>query len=370
MPRPKFHDWPSSLKITTPEKIIEAYNEGYAGVYDDPEERGKFDDWIRHAGGGYVAGADVLHSLGLADAGKGKLNIPFVNVLDAYPKAFPSAAQRRGSCVAHDTVQACLVTLCCEVFAGLPDELSSIIEGAPDVSDTGEDDGVLSTEAVYWWRRHGGDGWSCDHAARVVCTESGLWLRKPYPEFGLDLTQYSAKTEGKWGAKTPPAEIKAFGQSHLMRVATRVSGNYEAYRDMTAAGVGISTCGGEGFSSKRDANGVSKRSGSWAHAMSIIGTDDRQWAYDTYGEPLLLTPQSWGGTWNSGPRDIHDSASMVPPAKKAIWIRNGLVNPDTGNIMIPQGAFWARWSDWKRRSAIALGGVAGWPRSPVDNLLI
>lgn len=362
----KFSDWQQPDDEVQVDEIVRMYSAGMAGAYKDEKAEARLSDWIKASGGGYQDGADVAHAFGFADAGKGQLSMPFLHVVDRYPKAWPSAAQQRGSCVAHNTMHAMLMTMCCEVVRGQPDEVTGKREGFPLVSAEAERAGVLSTEAIYWWRDHGGDGWSCEHAAEVACKESGMWLRQNYPDLGIDLTDYSAKTEGKWGARNPPAEVKAVGQPHLIRVATRVR-EVEAYRDFTAMGIGLSTCGSEGFSNQRNEHGVAKRKGSWAHAMmGNLAFDDRPEIHAIYGEPLIASPQSWG-KWNSGPRDIFKSASYVPADKKADWIAKGIVNPATGNIMLPEGAFWARWSDWKRRSVIALGGAAGWPTEKLPN---
>ncbi len=68
--------------------------------------------------------------------------------------------------------------------------------------------------------------------------------------------------------------IKNFGMKHKIRQATELD-SFEEVRDFLYQGYGISTCGGEGWSSSRDSNGFSKRRGGWSHAMAYIGADDR-----------------------------------------------------------------------------------------------
>lgn len=358
----KFLEWPADAnQDVAPDRIAELYDQGFAGAVDNPVARKELEKWSIESGGGFANARQVCQHFNVVGEGAGELLLPFLYIADLFPTAIPSTAQGRGSCVAHDTMHACLMSLCAEIFKGAVDEVTGKLEGPPNVSAIAADHGVLSTEAIYWWRRHGGDGWDCASAAKVVCAESGLWLRKPYPEFGIDLTKYNSDTEGKWGRNTPPAEIKTAGQSHLMRITTRVS-DFDSYRAFTKKGIGISTCGSEGFAKTRDANGVSSKSGSWAHAMmGNAGLDDRPEIKEMYkGESLILTPQSWGPAWNSGPRDVYKSNHMIPKGKEQDWIAKGIVNPDTGNILIPKGSFWARWSDWKRRYMIAIAGAAGW----------
>ena len=55
---------------------------------------------------------------------------------------------------------------------------------------------------------------------------------------------------------------------------------------------------GYGFSSRRDSNGIAKRSGGWSHAMAWIACDD---THERYKETLFLVQNSWG-KWNSGPK--------------------------------------------------------------------
>jgi len=315
--------------------VVEAYEKGFLGAYSDPAADEKL--WAEvAAAGGIPNGAMACNAYGLEESGKGKLSLAFMEILALYPDCLPGGAQGRGDCVSWSTRNACLGTMCCEITSGKPDEVSGRLEGAPEVSDTARLNGVISTEAFYNWRRHGGDGWSCGDAARVALKESGLWLRKAYPEINVDFTQYSSRNAGIYGSKTPPESWLAIGRDHLVRTATDVE-DYEQLRDLLANGYCITSCGSEGFSSERDQNGVSSRKGSWAHAMAYLACDDRDVIKQVYNEPLVLVQNSWG-QWNEGPRRILGT-----------------------NIDIPIGSFWSRWSDIKNRSMIAFSGVNGWP---------
>ena len=317
--------------VHTGTQLLRAYSRGFPGVYSDPEEREKFLDIMD-----YTVGMDAAADAGWMDDGKGKLVVPFKNIEMLFPGAQPGPAQRRGDCVSHSSANAAEITLAADIVSGEPDEETGKIEGAPEISEEGVKQGVLSTEAIYWWRGHGGDGWSCAHAGRVMCQESGMWLRKDYPEFGFDLTRYSARLAGKWGRSEPPESIKNFGLKHRIRQATELD-SFEEVRDFLYEGYGISTCGGEGWSSSRDKNGFSKRRGSWSHAMAFIGADDRDVIKEKYGEPLVLIMNSWGH-WNSGGTRILNTT-----------------------MDIPAGSFWAKWSDCKRRYMVAYSGANGWP---------
>lgn len=319
-------------KMRRPADLVKAYQEGFEGAYYDGTEHDKLLDLCD-----FTVGLDASAAFGWQDSAKGKLVVPYKNIEMLWPTCMPGPAQGRGDCVSHSAKNSALMTLACEIVAGEPDEVTGEVEGPPVISQAGQRAGALSTEAIYWWRGHGGDGWSCHHASRVLINESGMWVRKDYrPDFEFDLTNYSSRLAGKWGRISPPDEVKEFGTKHAIRQATELS-SFEEVRDFLYQGYGISSCGGEGWSSKRDSNGYSRRSGSWSHAMAIIGADDRQAVRSKYGEPLICILNSWG-RWNSGGRKILNT-----------------------NLEIPEGAFWAKWSDCRRRSFIAMSGAEGWP---------
>jgi hypothetical protein len=246
------------------------------------------------------------------------------------------------NCVSHSTRTAAVCTMCCEIAAGRPDEVTGEIEDKPEMPVEGYRDVICSSEVVYFYRRHGGDGWQCGASAKVMCTESGLWPRKNYPEFGFDLTRYSGKLAGKYGATPPPENITAFGRQHLMRTATRCE-TFEQVRDLLANGFALTTCGGQGWSSTRDENGASRRQGGWSHALAVLGADDRDIIKEKYGEPLVHVQNSWN-LWNGGPRRVLGT-----------------------NIDIPEGSFWSRWSDFQNREMIAFSGFNGWPAQRLPN---
>lgn len=323
--------------------VVAAYEKGFVGAICDPDETDKLRMAIK-AAGGVPDGALACSKYGLTGSGAGKLSVPFLDVLKLYDACLPGPAQGRGDCVAHSTKNGCLVSLCCEITSGIPDDVTGKIEGAPEVSDAGRLAGVLSTEAIYNWRRHSGDGWSCSAAAKVVMEESGLWIRKNYPEINVDFTNYSARNSGIYGSRTPPASWLQIGREHLVRTTT-ILNSYDELRDMLANGYGVSSCGGESFSAERDENGVSRRTPKgWAHAMSYIAVDDRKEIIKLYGEPLVCVQNSWG-LWNDGGRRIYGT-----------------------EIEIPHGAFWAKWSDIKNREMIAFSSIMGWPPRKLKSL--
>lgn len=362
LPRHNFMDWPKDAADVTTAQVIMAYNAGFAGAKKATEN--VLAEW--RAKSLYPDGVAAAHQFGLADTGAGKLVAPFVHVLEMFPNCWPGRqGQGRGDCVSWSTRNAILLTMACDIVAGQPDIRTGQPEEAPEVPQAGIEDGVLSTEAFYWYRGYDGDGWMCHDAATVACNEAGLVPRKAYPDLGLDLTAYSSRTAGRWGRTPPPANVGDVANDHLAHQSTEITGSFESIRDYLYNGYGCSSCGGEGLSDQRDQNGASRRSGNWAHAMGYIAADDRDVIKQLYSEPLVLDLNSWA-KWNSGPRDIYQSAALVPGSKKQLWIERGIVNPQTGNIMIPEGSCWVRWSEWKHREVLAFSGVNGYPARNVD----
>ena len=338
-----FKQWPKREGLE-PEEVINLYQQGFAGATPStPDTRAAFAAAVKSTGG-VMNLADAAAANGWAGSHAGKLVIPFVHVLKAYPGCWPGPAQQRGDCVSHGGKNARLLTVLCEAVAGAPDEVTGKIEGLPEIPPEGIKNGAFSTEASYWFRGHGGDGWQCESDAAVAIKYAGAVVRKAYPEAGIDLTKYSGSLAGKYGRTKPPANIAGALDDNLIRTAARVSG-FDAIRDALGNGYGINSCGGEGFASTRDANGYSVRRGSWSHAMGIIGADDRPEIHDLYGGPGLLLLNSWG-RFNSGPRTILGT-----------------------DIEIPEGSFWARWKDVVRRSYIAFSGVNGWPSQSLADYL-
>lgn len=356
--------WPEKATSLSPAEIVQAYRDGFCGAYAEPQEKEALKQDIV-ARGGKVFGADIAHDVGFADSGEGQLIVPFVFALVHFPYCLPGAAQERGDCVSHDQRNANMLTYACELQHGKPDEVTGKLEEAPRVSDAGARQGYFSSEVFYWYRRHGGDGWSCEAASRVSMGEAGLITRDDHTAtIGVDLTRYSGENAGKYGRTPPPENIGQHLDDHLIRQATTINSREER-RDFLANGYCLSTCGSEGWSDKRDENGFSPRSGSWAHAMCICGFDDRESTKNLYGDSLELVQNSWAA-WNKGPRDIRDSkahaAALAVMTGKTIpqLVQLGIVNADTGNLMVPIGSFWAKSRDVARRTVIAKAGVNGW----------
>lgn len=341
LPR-KFTAWPEQASALSLDDLIKAYEGGWQGAVRDPaSEEALRHDFAQQTG--YSSLGDLATSRGWADSGAGKLVLCHHIAESVWPGMFPGDRQTVGSCVSHGQAKSLSVTLACEIVANRPDPLTGKMEGKPDVPAEGIQSGVVHPSPIYWARGYNGHGWSCSTAARVVVNEVGIVLCKNYQELGVDLTNVTNRTETLYGSRKPPEEWQKEFALHRVASAAELS-SFEEVRDALYNGYGINTCGSEGFSSQRDENGVSRRSGSWAHSMAVTSVDDRKEIKSKYGEPLVLVQNSWE-KWNGGPRRILGT-----------------------NIDIPEGSFWARWSDVKRRYFVAFSNVAGWPPQKLPHL--
>jgi hypothetical protein len=316
-------------------EILLAYETGrLKGYIPDPRADAELATFLRN-NGGYADAGDAIDDYRLKDSGAGKLSLPYLAALKFYPDCLPGGFQKRGSCVAWTSRNAALVSYCSYVAYGQNSERFTL----PVVSPQAMANGVASTEGIYWFRRHGGDGWQCSSAAQVLISECGLLLRQNYPELGFDLTQYDVQLEGKWGLTSPPEKVAEACRQHLCSNAT-VCKTYEQARDMLANGYALSTCGQEAFVDQRDAYGACERDrrNSWAHAMAAIAVDDRAETVERYGCGLLLIQNSWPASYLKGPDVVMGTKFRIPPA-----------------------SFWARWSDLKDRYIVAIGPSKGWP---------
>lgn len=369
--------WPSNAVDLSIDQVIKAYDAGLVGAFKEPEEAERFDELIVSSGGS-VDGSDITHANGFAESGAGKLSIPYVWAMLFFPGCLPGAGQDVGDCVSHSEKNANMFSYGAELFANKPDEITGKIEAAPGISATGLKAGAFSTEVVYWWRGRDSHGWSCDASSQVAMKKAGLVTRDNHPGIGIDLTTYSGKKASAYGRTPPPAKVADAIDDNLIRQATRAKSREER-RDFIANGYSIHTCGMEGYSNKRDKNGVSKRSGSWAHAMAQGAFDDRQEIKSIYSDSLELVQNSWS-IWNSGPRDIFDSVKFVPDLCNKVMARFALskdeamqklhdcdiLNKETGSIMIPPGSFWSTSKDWGRRECIVKSSVNGFPAREIS----
>lgn len=292
------------MEFNSPRDLLNAYRNGFDGSVCDPEETAELLGKLKTPLFG--AAAYKLHG-----AGEGKLSLPFKSLLKFDAGFGPAERQTTGDCVSHATRNAVDVTRAVEI----------------DIKGESESfEGRSATEAIYQSRGHKRQGMTCSGAAKYIHEEGGILLRKDYGV--VDLSKYNSKLGASH--KIPFDIYVREARKHQVKTISMITTVEEA-RDALANGYGISVCSGYGFSSRRDAKGIAKKSGGWAHAMAWIACDDTR---ERYKETLFLVQNSWG-KWNSGPK-VHGQ---------------------------PDGSFWIREKD--ARGMLA-GNWGSWVFSDVD----
>lgn len=280
----------------TPRAILNHYRKGFVGGFCDEEDTKKLLGELPMP----IFGAAAYN---LNGSGEGKLSLPF-KCVEEFDEGFgPSERQTTGDCVSHSTRNAIDITRAVEILVDNEAE-AWLARGA--------------TEAIYQYRGHKGQGMSCSGAARYVNDAGGVLIRKDYGD--IDLSVYDSSIGARH--KIPDSIYKTEAQKHQVTTISNVRTVEEA-RDALANGYALSVCSGYGFSSRRDSNGIAKRSKGWNHAMAWIACDDTR---EIFNETLFLVQNSWG-VWNSGPK------------------RHGQ----------PDGSFWIREKD--ARGMLAGGGA-------------
>jgi hypothetical protein len=148
------------------------------------------------------------------------------------------------------------------------------------------------TEAIYGVGRElanmlgGGDGCYGGAVAKAV-SQVGAIDRK-------SVGAYSGSRAKSWGRSGVPADVKAKLSAHKVGSIALVATPDDVVTAL-ANGNPCIVCSNQGFTMTRDANGMCRASGSWAHCMCIIGYRTRN------GNKEFCIGQSWGPNTPSGP---------------------------------------------------------------------
>lgn len=179
-----------------------------------------------------------------------------------------------------------------------------------------------------------GDGSVGAWAAKFV-TQWGMVPRKAYPT--ADLSEYNQSLCRKWGDQGVPNEFENVARLYPIKSTALVKSWAEAKRAL-AQDYHVAVCSNQGFSRQRDANGVAKPQGSWAHCMALDG-------YHTEGaKEYGHITNSWGGTYHVGP------VGWGNPNPDGFWAEAAVIDR-----MLRQGDSWA------------FSGVTGFPkREPLN----
>ncbi len=183
-----------------------------------------------------------------------------------------------------------------------------------------------------------GDGSVGAWAAKFV-TQWGMVPRKAYG--GTDLSEYSEQRCRDWGRAGVPDEFEGIARKYPIKSTTQVKA-WEELKAAVAQDYYVAICSNQGFASRRDANGVARASGSWAHCMACDGYYIDQTTGKEYGHIV----NSWGTEWISGP------VGWGNPPADGFWAESATVDR-----MLKQGDSWA------------FSGVTGFPRRSIDWLI-
>jgi hypothetical protein len=279
--------------------LLKAYAEGAEGSVFEPGRLDKVLAGLKH--GRFCEAAP-----GLVGSGKGKISLPFKNVLYFDPLYY-HLAQSTLDCTSFGTCGACDGSRATEIIDGKEPE-EWIVRGA--------------TEAIYGARNSSRGGMDPARAAQWVHDEGGLLLRQKYGN--IDLTTYNGSVGARWGGTGIPREILQAAAEHRVGEIALITSVSEA-RDALANGYFLSCGSGYGFTRTRDKKGFCRRSKGWNHCMHWTACDDY-----TFGECAFLVQNSWG--------DYVDGGS---PEWGELPISSFLVHEEDAAGMIAQRGMWA-----------------------------
>ena len=209
-------------------------------------------------------------------------------------------------------------------------------------------------ENFYGERGHAGEGANCWRLWDTASPDGsqGFLFRDQYEtEDGtFDLSKYRADLSGRWGRRgTPKALSTIAAKNPALRVYKAKS--IKEVMDALAMGFGVGRCGSDGYSSKRNEDGVADTKGSWNHAIAVGGYVKTDAYVSKYGGPVFLHFHNWG-KWNSGPKpfDIPDGSWFVRQKYLDRWVRSGSVAIVASVVGQNRKLVWERLAD--RRSFI------------------
>jgi len=165
------------------------------------------------------------------------------------------------------------------------------------------------------WQRLGA-GTFCGFVVRSA-EEHGVLPAANYAALGEDLSVYSAKRAADYGLRGPPESLDGIAALYKSQGYYHIH-DWAELRGAIAKGypviVGSSVSYGPTTGQVKDRDGTLRRRwwGRWAHAMCIIGVDDRE------GKQAACILNSWGPDWVSGPKRFNEPNGTFWGKKKDI----------------------------------------------------
>ena len=169
--------------------------------------------------------------------------------------------------------------------------------------------------------RIGGDGSVGAWAAQFV-QKWGVVSREKHLTY--DLSKYDPNRCRAWGRSGVPDDLEPLAREHPVKDITQIKSWADAKRAL-ANGYGIAICSNQGFAMQRDARGVCRASGSWAHCMALDG-----YHTDTDGREYGHIENSWGANAHTGP------VGWGEPSTAGFWAESSTIDR-----MLKQDDSWA-----------------------------
>lgn len=252
----------------------------------------------------------------------------------AIGKYIPTRNQKSvGSCTAFGAIGPCEIQLCVQIVAA-----KKAAQPPPQFVELAQEANYGFSRVDILGGRIRGDG-STGAAAAKACLDYGVAPRKKYDS--VDLSEYDEATCRRMGDRGVPDDVRAAAAKHKVKSISPVRTTTELRKGL-AAYYTVSIASNVGFGNSgpyvRDADGVLKPSGTWAHQMYVLGYTNhpsRGWLY--------FIMNSWGEKWVGGPKGAGDP---------------------------PDGGFWVTEATMQRILDAAdswfFDGVGGFERKPLD----
>lgn len=265
---------------------------------------------------------------------KGKLCTPYKWYLKQDPSFALKGAQLTGDCVSWGVRTVSDITRCWNIWVlkkvheYLKRQATALIYSGRGFTGQGADPSRLS-------RWHVETGFLLEDLYTLGGKQWDFRSYKDYVSLGM-----------RYGKTGLPSEVISEAKKHRHKVTTLVK-DLDALADLTFNGypghcgssMGVSDKGGP----------VSRRSGSWAHDMAIVGFDDTPECHEKFGGRIWFWDQSWG-IWNN--------VTNIPEAWKP-WGEGMFALNDSDT-----------WFAVRQLETWVFSDTDGFPAQPYDHMLI
>lgn len=139
---------------------------------------------------------------------------------------------------------------------------------------------------------------------------SGSWMAEGVMKYGAlaadepNVPKYSGQIAKQWGYRNgPPKEFLEIGKKHLIKSAALIR-SWDELCAAISSGYPVHICSDQGFRMEAGSGGFHEASGSWAHAMTIIGYDNK------HAEPYGIILNSWGENTHGILKDFETGVAL------------------------------------------------------------